>query len=259
MNETRLDITTTATIRPHILEKTLRSFVRNLFRGFDCRLIINIDPVGDARHTVEDVLAVARKHFSTVIWRIPETAHFTRAVKWTWSQVESDFFFNLEDDWQLVHCLSLGKMLEVMAANPRLAILRLPKGQSTMDRCQVSAASTERKWYIWNGSYWEPPAGMPGNYCGMPSLIRTEWMRPVLKDMPDDVNHERFSKLLARDGDPRIGLWTFGAYTDRDVELTCQDIGRTWRAGHKIERNSEKNLTGWSREGKPYDRTERSA
>ena len=43
----KIDITTTAIIRPEILRMTLHTFRKNLLHEFDARLIINVDPIGE--------------------------------------------------------------------------------------------------------------------------------------------------------------------------------------------------------------------
>ena len=42
-----IDVACTAVKRPLIIEKTFKSFRENLFKDHKCRLVINIDPVGD--------------------------------------------------------------------------------------------------------------------------------------------------------------------------------------------------------------------
>ena len=98
----KLDVTTTAIIRPEILRMTLHTFRKNLLHEFDARLIINVDAFGETdRYTQMDMVEVAREYFDAVIYRTPESPSFAGAVQWCWSQVETEFFFHLEDDFIL--------------------------------------------------------------------------------------------------------------------------------------------------------------
>lgn len=240
----RVDVTTTATIRPNIHRLTFRSFTRNLLRGHDARLILNVDPIGDKGKTITDVLSVVKDYFQHTVVNHPVTANFPMALKWCWQQVETEFFFNLEDDWRLVRSLDLDDMVRVMKKYPRLALLRLPKGETTDAECEVYSTPSIGR-YAWNGDYFEAPTGVRSGYAGMPSLIRTSWMRAWVDDLRQDLNHERCWKSMAKRGDPRATGWAYGAYAPRDAELTVVDVGRNYRQVYGIERNSRTNLTQW--------------
>ncbi|MBF0261235.1 MAG: hypothetical protein HQL97_05250, partial [Magnetococcales bacterium] len=85
-----LDVVTTATLRPELLDITYLSFTSKLLAKFPSRrLIINIDPIGEPRATLEQMLEVCHRHFDQVIYRYPDTPSFARAVHWAWQQVES--------------------------------------------------------------------------------------------------------------------------------------------------------------------------
>ncbi len=82
----KIDITTSATIRPSLLNKTLSSFCSNMFiDAHDYRLIINVDPIGDST-SADEVLDVARSHFNEVVYRKPDVPCFADAVIWCWKR-----------------------------------------------------------------------------------------------------------------------------------------------------------------------------
>ena len=103
LSNNKLDVVLIATIRPEILHITLNSFKHKFldFTDTDIRLIANIDPLGESQYTQENIADICRLYFNDVIVRMPKTSSFSDAVKWCWSQVDSDFFFHLEDDWCL--------------------------------------------------------------------------------------------------------------------------------------------------------------
>jgi len=122
-----IDIATSATIRPDILNKTLSSFRANLLNSnHEYRLIINIDPVGEKKNP-KKVLAVARSHFDNVVHRIPRSPSFVGAVIWCWSQVEADLVFHLEDDWTMDQPVDLDKMLQTISAHDEFSSFGLSK------------------------------------------------------------------------------------------------------------------------------------
>jgi len=51
-----MDFTTTAMVRPHILDRTLGSFSKNLqdVNLKECRLVINIDPLPPIKRTLKE-------------------------------------------------------------------------------------------------------------------------------------------------------------------------------------------------------------
>lgn len=87
--------------RPAILRLCLETFKKNLLQQFDVRIIINVDPVGEENYSQKDIVNIAKEYFPNVISRTPKKGNFSKAVYWCWSQVRTDFFFHLEDDWLL--------------------------------------------------------------------------------------------------------------------------------------------------------------
>ena len=62
-----IDITMTAVRRPKVIDKTLKSFTKHIFKNQkDYRLIINIDPVGEG-HSNNKVIDVCEKYFENLV------------------------------------------------------------------------------------------------------------------------------------------------------------------------------------------------
>ena len=79
----KLNIITTATVRPKILNNTYDNFKKNINFGEDIKLIINIDPIGETqKYNQNSVLKIAKKHFKNINYNLSGTPSFSKAVKW---------------------------------------------------------------------------------------------------------------------------------------------------------------------------------
>lgn len=237
-----IDITTTATLRPELLDETLRSFKEHLFHDWaGYRLIINVDKIGDDV-PADAVLAVARKHFSNVVHRVSDRPNFAVAQRWCWSQVASDYFFNLEDDWQMQYPLDLIDMVRLMEKYPSLALLRLNKFEAREATC--------RQWnrhIPWNGEFFELPHEHKSKlgYSGNPSLIRTFFVAPILDTIRDNWCPEKTLKGYTPFMKRYLEAWRFGIYAPQNSQRSVLDIGRTWRSKHRWYKHRGYSFTTW--------------
>lgn len=121
-----LEFTTTAMPRPEILHRTYQSFKKNLL-GVDwarSRLYINIDPfpgmdLASAAHTRARTrtLMDVMEHFPNVCAMFPSDPDFASAVKWCWAMPQGEFFFHLEDDWELQRPVDIQELLQPLGAD----------------------------------------------------------------------------------------------------------------------------------------------
>lgn len=124
-----IDVTMTSVLRPSIIENTLKTYTKRLFKNKNnYRLIINIDPIGQDIDP-EEVLNICRKYFDRIVHNIPSEPSFPKAVKWVWSKSTSEFVFHLEDDWELSVDLDMFELVKILIGNPELACVRLYKDQ----------------------------------------------------------------------------------------------------------------------------------
>lgn len=241
-------VMTPATLRPDILDRTYSSFYKNMFEEFKrpLSLVINIDPIGDtgARVAMERVI---RQYFvlqlrSQVCFNHPPQPSFPRAFLWLWNIVmrcTSDYAFYLEDDWELLQCVDLERMVTVMENNPSLATLRLPFTPIGLNEY--------KSWghlFPWVGDYFKCPYESKRSigWCGHPGLVNVAFMRDVMSLLRDDACPERQMK-----GNPDrdyemfnlINKWDFGVYGFPGESEYVRDIGRQWR----IDRNITKLYT----------------
>lgn len=237
-----IDITMTATKRPAVLDVTLSSFKRHLFKDTPCRLILNIDPAG-LPISAERVVKVAQKYFDCRVVRIPSMASFPKAFHWAWSQaVSADFVFNLEDDWELLRSIDLGDMIKIMERNHDLAILRLP--WKPLDKI------TSKNWkyfFPWNSQFFECPSRLKRSigFCGHPSLIRGEFVRATVRYLNTEQNSEKqfhYNHKIVTE----VDKWRFGVYGYPEQSAAIKDIGRRWMVGAGLKKAGSKAFfTNW--------------
>lgn len=230
-----LDITMTATKRPAVLDVTLGSFKRHLFRDTDCCLILNIDPVG-LSIPASAVSLVAGQYFNHRIEKVPSTASFPAAFHWAWFQAKNDFVFNLEDDWELLRPVDLDDMIKVMERNHDLAVLRLP-----WKPLGETASKNWKYFFPWNGNFFECPARLKRSigFCGHPSLIRGDFVRATVRHLNTEKNPEKQfhynSKVVAE-----VDKWRFGVYGFPGQPAAIRDIGRRWMVGAGLQKAGSK-------------------
>lgn len=247
-----IDIVTTATARPEIFKETLRSFYFGLFLPAEphikIRHIINIDRVGCDKANMEAAIVNMR---DCVDWAedtrrnkapchtVIHEAHpgnFPRAFKFLWDAVgpDTDFVFHLEDDWRLLHPVSLSNMLRIMRKYPTLAALRLSAFKSEHTR--------EKNWNLflpWNGVFFEMPEELRHlGISGHPSLIRGEFVRAVRPYLDGVSNPEKQIHSVIGGKTPlgaQLRRMQYGVYHSQDSGPDIQDTGREWmkKAGYK--------------------------
>ena len=233
----------TATKRPEIIERTLRSFKANLFRNLPAKLIINIDPVGPGSY--QDVMDVAGEYFKIKTVNFADKPDFSKAFKWVWGQSDSDLCFWLEDDWELVRPLSLTDMIEVMFETPDLATLRL-----NWKPTQKWAMKNWRFHFLWvpvsvssgESGFFECPRKdrREVGFCGHPSLINGLFVRRCARLLDTKFNPEKQfhggnDKLVKE-----VIKWRYGVYGGQESPHSVIDIGREWMIKNGFRKKGNK-------------------
>jgi hypothetical protein len=218
MGSYSFEFTTTACNRPDVLERTYKALHTHLL-GVDygsCVLHLNVDPVPTAQD-IGACVDVAKKYFGVVNLRTPDKPSFSSAVKWTWSQVQGSFFFNLEDDWTLIKDIHAPSMVD------RLLKYKELEHPSSNHVLQVGLRRSRRK--VWKKN--AAPLMLA------PSLIWAPIGRDVFaKNLPDDFRGDPEVRLKKSLGPTcRCELW--GSVG----EAYMVDIGRSWRAEKGINRD----------------------
>jgi len=217
-----IDVVTTATLRPELLELTYRSFHKRLLSRYrHCRLIINIDPLPVPDETkLEKILAISHRWFPEVVYRTPESPSFPAAVRWAWSQLESDFCFHLEDDWLLLKHIDPVRVAGYFAKDPRLA--------------EVTLNPSRNKPIV------------PG-LALRPSFFRRSFIESALPHFDDALDPEKqWRRHLATGG--VLEGWQFRHYGELGEGRYIRDMGATWRRAHAFDKWGAGD-TSWIRQG----------
>ena len=237
----KVDITMTAVLRSRVLKQTLESFCKNVFYGDRSRyrLIVNIDPVGD-NEKPKGVIKTCRKYFDNVVFNVAKEPSFSKAVIWTWKQVEADFVFHLEDDWIIYRKIDIDNMIRILKERSGLACLRLykeklPKGKKPrIFGCR----------YKYNKEGFFVADDRKKQFGLNPVLIRGEFIQQALPLMTDHRNPEkqfRFGNTVMKDF---VMAWQYAIYGNPgDARLVYGKNGLHWRRKSKYKK---------PRDGKPF-------
>lgn len=220
-----IDITMTATLRPEILNRTLKSFKKHLFRDFYAPLFINIDPVGPGK--LIQMFDIFYQYFPpcSVNVNAPSKPGFGRAFKWLWNQPHAPWIFHLEDDWELLRAINPQEMINCLKANPDLALLRLPWKPTGLQ-----SMKNWRYFFPWNGQFFECPKEFKREvgFCGHPSLIRREFVQNTIKYLDETRNPEKQFHHGPPELMAEIDKWRYGVFAKPNEPPAIRDIGREW-------------------------------
>lgn len=194
-----IDVVTTAIRRPELLARAYRSYFEVGIRNLPpVRIILNIDPIGHGN--TEALVQIAARYTSQVCVRIAETPNFARAINWAWSQVQSDYFLHLEDDWQLRHSIDFNDWKGQLDVNPRAMQAVLLRKQSR---------------------------GGSAPYSFRPNLA-TRQVIQVVGEIPETMNPEKYVSNKID--------WV-GCSVDYGPAYAFFDLGRKWAKGHSLQKD----------------------
>lgn len=213
----KLEFTTTACVRPELLDQTYSSLNKALI-DVDLKtegvLYINIDPVPDSsEQAINEELEVARSHFSEVHHRVGESGgNFSRAASWVLSQPTGEYFFNVEDDWLYYGKIRIQDYINKIKLDDRDNILQCVASNILTRK---SIRKIDNRIYL------------------APSLFQTSIIQSMLTQhpIPENENPERW-------------LWEIKD-TKRLVDynvvcmggVSCKDNGRKWMRSKGLSKN----------------------
>lgn len=222
-----IDLTMTAARRPDLLERTLSSFTERLFKRLRVRTFyLNIDPIWGTPEQADQVEKIARSHFESLVIRRPDTPSYAGAVKWLWSQPNTEWFLHLEDDWLLSHRISL-RRLKIQASIPDVAQINLNNW---------SRLSRRRR---------------PAKLGLCPMFCRTEFAKVASLHMdpsldPDKQFRHGTNEILEKATKSWRSVYFGTPFTAR----TAIDIGREWRDDKGISKSLVNGAPVWTEEKK---------
>jgi hypothetical protein len=237
-NDILIDITMTATCRPAVLQKTLDSFYVNMFKPIidRCRIIINVDPVGENVPSYE-VAQIAPIYFRRYIIGLPMKPSFPDAFAWCWNKASAPWVFNLEDDWELLVPVDIFAMIGMMQKFPQLASLRIPWFRST--------ENSMKNWNLhfpWNGHFFECPyeRRKAAGFAGHPSLLRGQFVKncaPLIKtNMNPEKQFHGDNELLVNE----VLKWEYGVWGKPNQHRMLTDIGAVWKKNNGFRKAGNK-------------------
>lgn len=216
-----IDVTTIATLRPDILDRTLASIRRYVRSHHIFFLILDIAPVGENGFCQQDVYDVAKTHFGLIRCRMETVSPQAEAQKWVWSKAVTKFVLQWEDDWEALSVVDLDRdVLPKFDANPRLAMVFFDRhGKSVRDYPGYHGMFKQAgNRYFMRVKH--------KNFGGPPALIRQSFIRAALPLLKDDecldVTCER------QDAQEFLRQWDFGVLTAEDNNGLVRDIGKAW-------------------------------
>lgn len=238
------DVLIVSGARPTLLNRTLESFEKNLFRNIRVgNCFINIDPFEGSDEEVEECEKICRGRFEQVFVNTPRAPHFTKAVKWLWSRPNTDWCIHLEDDWLLTRQISVDELLSCM----------------TRRVTQISFMTKEKRWkYKSSYHFDEMKKTIFGVYIGRglnkkrpmfgtsPSILSSNFARECSALMIDDLDPEKQLNKF----NPKLNQYTskfrnrfLGSINDH----VAVDIGREHRVDKGIEKTLLKGQSIWIR------------
>ncbi len=241
----KIDITMTAVIRPALLDRTLKSITEKICRDRDgFRLVLNVDPIGEATKPMK-VVRTAKKYFDDVIFNIPKTPSFAKAVKWVWANSDAPYVFHIEDDWLINRDIDVDNMIDILKKYEKLSSLRLYK-YKTPKRNKIT--TFESPWvYNQDGFYlakkWEKQFGLN------PILIKREFINQALPRMRDDVNPEKQFRFSQKYMKTVIKDWQYGIYSNPGDKALVTDIGRKWINNTQFCKPKTGTFLTWEKKG----------
>jgi hypothetical protein len=239
----KIDITMTATLRPQIIEQTFISIIDKIVKNQDdrYRLIINIDNVGE-NIKQEEIVNIAKKYFSDIIFNCPETPSFLKAVKWVWGQATNNFIFHIEDDWVITREIDVDDMIRILNKYDRLSSLRLNK------RTTPEKEFIEKEWFagIWNyikEDNFYLCHGWVGIFSLNPNMIKRKFIKEVLPKMLVELNPEKQLREPSKYMRDTIKNWQYGIYSRPGDSPLIVDHGKSWRKTYKLVKNQGQFVT----------------
>ena len=240
-----IDITMTATLRPNIFKQTIDSFFNNMFddyraAGHQLNLVLNIDPVGNKDIDESFCIPFVKGKFDKVIISTPPKASFPKAFKYNWTHIydDTDYVFNLEDDWVLTQRIDWQKLLNVMDNKKNLAILRLAAFYAMGLKMK-----NWNKYFKYNSLYYVCPEELKGSvgFCGHPSFIKAEFVRNTAKYLDEIRNPEK--QFHNRGRTPvmnEVYKWEYGVWSIPGSQPLISDIGRRWMVENGFRKKGTK-------------------
>lgn len=238
----KIDITMPTTLRPSLLEQTLKSFTKNVFTDRTrYRFIFNVDPVGEKGSKSEDVVEVANKYFDDILYNIAEEPSFPKAFKWCWNHAESDYLFHMNEDWELLRPINVDEMIDILEKNQNLACLRLLKMDVPGNLKFFRSKYENMGKYLKAGS-------REVSFGTNPELIRGKFYKEARKYLLDTHNPEKQFRPWQKGMFENVTKhWDYAVYAKPGDRMLIRDIGKNWMLRNKFQKKGGPGFTTWEK------------
>jgi hypothetical protein len=230
----KIDLLMIGVVRPAIIEETTISLIENVLNdNHEYRMIANIDPVGERKHTQQDCVNVLKKYFDVVIANKPKEPSVVDAWKWVIEQSDTEFMWFKEDDIKILRKVDLDDMIRILQKNPKLSMLMTDKwgavlshkktiDKNTILRSAMHFKYTGDNWY--KAPNWYRAAGITS------TLVKRAFLKPAAKWMIQGNSPNNSIKGKRNDGiQPFIKKWNYGYYQQPGGEKHFIDLGKGWK------------------------------
>lgn len=220
MNNNKIAVTTTSTLRPDLLDSTYSSFfnnVKNISKS-NCTLYINIDNAPkNSKYNYNDILDVCYKHFDYVIYNYNEIGNFPNALKWCWSNAKGEYVINLEDDWIFNDVIDLDLVKNIINSDKNVIGVSFNAYYFNYRQNRIRLS---------------------------PCLLKIEWCNHVADLLTSELCPEQqLQKMKYNENNIMLN---YPPYTSRyDCKIMVTDTGRNWRNIRNIARPNNETFTHW--------------
>lgn len=235
------DVVIIATLRPELIEKTVRSFHENLWKDWirHARFCVNVDRAGceDEKEIYlrqREILNFFDKYLypkgSHALINFTLRPDFPTAFIWGVGMTKNRLVFHLEEDWTMNFEQSFDKMVSMFDKYSNLKHLRLNLFVST----EESVKMWGRHFAHWNGDFYqiEKESVISAGWCGHPSLNDGSWLRACVSLMNKEKNPEKQFHYNGNIVKNYIEGKDFGVFHTRGKGRGIKDIGRAWMKEH---------------------------
>jgi len=244
-----ISIAITATIRPIVLKQTLSSFYKNCFYDFSLRnnlknnihIVINVDPIGDAQYTQNDVIKICKQYSNNITYNFSKKANFASAVIWCWKNCTGKYVFHLEDDWVLNDRIELEKLMYFID-NKIVSAVRLYK------RDYPSSKPYKMFDCIYKYKNNLFIAQDSSNQFGLnPVLIDMEFIQQALPLMSHKINPEKQFRAKNDKMKDFVLSHKYGIYGKPGDKALVSDIGLSWRKNKRYQKPIGETFLEWQK------------
>jgi hypothetical protein len=247
-----IDIAITATLRPELLYRTLRSFYDKCFNEYcydikndNLHIVINVDPVGNNKKiskkiSQKNILKVCEEFSNNITYNFAPEASFPKAVKWVWSNCKHDYVFHLEDDWELNRYIRLKRLIKYLIKTEVVAI-KLYKKTYPKNEPYVMFDSE----YKYDGDELFIARDSGTQFGLNPTLIKRSYLTEALPLMVDDLNPEKQFRHRNPNMKEFVLKYKYGIFGIPGDSALVTDIGTSWREKRNIRKPKGTSFLTW--------------